>query len=64
MGWAGGIARAAGVLAPLLGARLLDVNLALALTVYAVSFALAGASVWLLGHETRGKELADVASTA
>jgi len=61
MGWAGGVARIAGVLAPVLGARLLDVNLALALTVYAVAFALAGGTVLALGRETRGQRLAEVA---
>lgn len=60
MGWAGGMARVAGVLAPLLGARLLDLDLTLALTVYAAAFALAGATVLLLGRETRGQQLADV----
>lgn len=63
MGWAGGIARMAGVVAPLLGARLLEVNLALALSVYAASFALAGAAVLALGRETRGQRLAEVATT-
>jgi putative MFS transporter len=61
MGWAGGVARIAGVVAPVLGASLLNVNLALALTVYAVSFALAGVAVLTLGRETRGQRLAEVA---
>lgn len=62
MGWAGGIARIAGVIAPILGARLLDVNLVLALTIYAVTFALAGGIVLSVGHETKGKPLADLAN--
>jgi len=59
MGWSGGIARIAGVLAPIVGARLLDVNLVLALTVYAVTFALAGIVVFSMGRETMGKPLED-----
>lgn len=62
MGWAGGVARVAGIVAPLLGARLLDLDLTLALTVYATTFAIAGGVVFLLGHETRGEQLADVAA--
>jgi putative MFS transporter len=59
MGWAGGVARVAGVLAPMLGARLLDVNLVLALTVYAFTFLLAGGVVLSMGRETKNKPLAD-----
>jgi putative MFS transporter len=60
MGWAGGVARIAGVLAPILGARLLDLDLTLALTVYAAAFAVAGGAVLMIGRETRGKRLTDV----
>jgi putative MFS transporter len=64
MGWAGGVARIAGVVAPVLGAALLNVDLALALTVYAISFALAGVAVLTVGRETRGQRLTEVAEAA
>jgi len=64
MGWAGGVARIAGVVAPVLGAQLLAVDLTLALTVYAVTFGVAGGAVLLLGRETMRQALADVASQA
>jgi putative MFS transporter len=63
MGWAGGVARIAGVVAPMLGAQLMAINLTLALTVYAAAFAIGGGTVLLLGRETRGQQLADVAAT-
>ena len=59
MGAASGMARVAGVLAPLLGGLLIPVSLGLTLTVYALSFALAALSVAVLGHETRDEALAD-----
>jgi putative MFS transporter len=62
MGWAGGVARIAGVVAPVLGARLLDLDLTAALMVYAMAFAIAGGAVLLLGRETMGRQLADVAT--
>jgi putative MFS transporter len=62
MGWAGGVARIAGVVAPVLGARLLDLDLTAALMVYAMAFAVAGGAVLLLGRETMGRQLADVAT--
>jgi putative MFS transporter len=58
MGWASGIARLSGFVAPMLGAKLLDVNLVLALTVYAASFAVAGITVFILGKETKDTRLA------
>lgn len=58
MGWAGAMARVAGILAPTLGAALLALSLPLALTVYAATFILAGI-ISLLGRETRGVALAD-----
>ena len=59
MGAASGMARVAGVLAPLLGGVLIPVSLGLTLTVYALAFALAALSVAVLGHETRDEALAD-----
>ena len=59
MGAASGMARVAGVLAPLLGGLLIPVSLGLTLSVYALSFALAALSVAVLGHETRDEALAD-----
>jgi len=59
MGAASGMARVAGVLAPLLGALLLPISLGLTLTAFAVAFALAALSVALLGPETRDIALED-----
>jgi len=59
MGAASGMARVAGVLAPLLGGLLIPVSLGLTLTVYALAFALAALSVAVLGHETRDEALAE-----
>lgn len=56
-GWAGGVARVAGIIAPILGARLLTINLVAGLTVYAVSFLVAGISVFAMGKETRNTVL-------
>lgn len=58
MGWAGAMARVAGILAPTLGATLLTVSLPLALTVYAATYIVAGL-LSLAGRETRGAALAD-----
>ena len=63
MGWASAVARMAGIVAPLLSARLLGLSLPLALTVYAVSFGLA-ALVSLTGRETMGVTLADTLAEA
>ncbi len=59
MGAASGMARVAGVVAPLIGGLLIPVSLGLTLSVYALSFALAALSVAVLGHETRDEALAD-----
>src|SRR4029079_11387939 len=59
MGAASGMARVAGVLAPLLGGLLIPVSLGLTLSVYALSFALAALSRFVLRHETRRGALAD-----
>lgn len=60
MGWAGGVARIAGVLAPIVGAYLLGVDLTLALTFYAVAFAAAAIFVFVMGQETMNRPLAEV----
>ncbi len=60
MGWASGMTRIAGALAPTLGGYLLPLSLTLALTVYAVAFLVGGLTVLALGRETRGQPLADV----
>jgi putative MFS transporter len=59
MGAASGMARIAGVLAPILGGLLLPVSLGLTLSAFAVAFALAALSVAILGTETREVALAD-----
>ena len=59
MGWASGMTRLAGALAPAVGGVLLSASLFSALTLYAVAFAAGGAAVALLGSETRGRPLAD-----
>lgn len=62
MGAASGMARVAGVLAPILGGLLLPVSLGVTLSVYALAFALAALSVAVLGPETRDTALADTAA--
>lgn len=62
MGWASGMTRIAGALAPILGGYLLPISLPLALTVYAAAFILGGLTVLVLGRETRGQPLGDVAA--
>ena len=57
MGWASGMTRIAGALAPTLGGYLLPLSLTLALTVYAVAFLVGGLTVLALGRETRGQPL-------
>ncbi len=59
MGWASGMARIAGAIAPTLGAYLLSVSLVAALSLYAVAFAVGGLAVLALGTETRGRPLSD-----
>jgi putative MFS transporter len=63
MGWVSAMARAAGVLAPLVGGTLLAVSLPLALSVYAAFFVVAGIAALLMGTETRDQRLVDLAST-
>lgn len=59
VGWASGMTRIAGSLAPIIGGLLLPVSLVAALGVYAVAFVAAGAVVLTLGVETRGRPLED-----
>lgn len=59
VGWASGMSRIAGALAPLIGGLLLPVSLAAALIPYAAGFVVAGVAVVALGRETRGVPLID-----
>lgn len=59
MGTASGFTRIAGALAPTLGARLMGFGLALPLTVFAASYAVAGLAALLLPRETAQKPLDD-----
>jgi MFS family permease len=60
MGWAGGVARIAGVLAPLIGAYLIGLDLAIALGFYALAFAAAAIVVFVAGQETMNQPLAEI----
>ena len=60
MGVASGMTRIAGAIAPTLGAALLGTSLALPLTVFAISYVVAGVASLALPHETRQKPLEDV----
>ncbi len=55
MGWASGMTRIAGAIAPILGGLLLPVSLVAALSLYAISFIIGGVTVLGLGIETRGQ---------
>jgi putative MFS transporter len=59
MGWASGMTRIAGAIAPILGGQLLAVSLVLPLSLYAVSFIVGGLTVLLLGRETKGRPLTE-----
>jgi len=59
MGWASGMTRIAGALAPSLGGALLASSLVAALTLYAVSFVVGGVTILLLGRETKGRPLVE-----
>jgi putative MFS transporter len=59
MGSASGWARVGGFIAPYVGGWLFDASLFLALTVFALAFALNAALIALLARETRGTDLAD-----
>ncbi len=62
MGWASGMTRIAGAIAPSLGGALLSRSLVAALTLYAVSFVIGGLTVFLLGQETKGRPLLETIS--
>lgn len=62
MGAASGMTRIAGAIAPILGGFLLPISLVAALTLYAVSFIVGGAAVFVLGEETKGKPLMETVS--
>jgi putative MFS transporter len=57
MGWASGMTRIAGALAPILGGVLLPISLVAALSLYAIAFVVGGVAVFLLGQETKGQPL-------
>ena len=59
MGASSGMARVGGVVAPLVGGALFPVSLVLALSVFAVAFLLAAATVMTMRRETRGQPLSD-----
>jgi hypothetical protein len=59
VGWASGMTRIAGAIAPTLGGYLLPISLVAALSLYAVAFAVGGLAVLALGTETRGRPLLD-----
>lgn len=62
-GYASGLTRVAGTLAPVLGGVLLATSLVLPLSIFAAAFLVAAAAVGLLGTETRDRPLADTLST-
>lgn len=59
VGWASGMTRIAGAIAPLIGGFLLPVSLFAALSTYAIAFAVGGIVVATLGAETRDLPLVD-----
>ncbi|MCP2013263.1 putative MFS transporter [Deinococcus sp. HSC-46F16] len=61
MGFVSGMARLASLLSPSLGALLLTGQLAWALGLFASCFALAAVCAWLIGVETRGRQLSEAA---
>ncbi|WP_104990789.1 MFS transporter [Deinococcus sp. NW-56] len=61
MGLVSGMARLASLLSPSLGALLLTGQLAWALGLFAACFALAALCAWLIGVETRGRQLSEAA---
>lgn len=62
MGLMSSMARAASLISPSVGALLLTGHLSVALTVFALCFAVAAACAWAIGIETRGQQLDDVTS--
>lgn len=63
-GYASGMTRIAGALAPTLGGFLLPLSLVAPLSVYAVAFIVGGLVVWTLGVETRDQPLSDTMEAA
>ncbi len=63
LGWTSAMARAAGMIAPLIGGYLLDnkLPLTLALTLYAAFFVIGAVATLFVGRDTRNVQLADVA---
>lgn len=59
VGWASGMTRLAGAVAPIVGGVLLPISFVAALSVYALAFAVGGGVVAVLGTETRGQPLFD-----
>lgn len=62
-GYASGLTRVAGTIAPLVGGALLATSLILPLSIFAGAFLIAAAAVGLLGTETRDLPLADTLLT-
>ena len=60
MGWASGMTRIAGAIAPTLGGYLLSISLTAALSLYALAFLLGGLTTAALGCETKGQPLLEV----
>ena len=60
MGWASGMTRIAGSLAPMLGGMLLPISLIVPLGLYTAAFVIGGVAVLILGTETKGRPLADI----
>lgn len=58
-GYASGMTRIAGSIAPILGGVLLSISLLVPLTLYAAAFVVGAGTVWWLGVETRGQPLSD-----
>lgn len=59
VGWASGMTRIAGAIAPLVGGLLLPISLTAALSVYAAAFMAGALVVAVLGADTRGRPLLD-----
>jgi len=60
MGWASGMTRIAGAIAPILGGYLLSISLTAALSLYALAFIVGGLTTAVLGRETKGQPLLEV----
>lgn len=60
MGWASGMTRIAGAIAPILGGYLLSISLTAALSLFALAFIVGGLTTAALGRETKGQPLLEV----